>query len=418
MIKNNETNHFTENENKFKETFLEINEPFALYIHIPFCAKKCPYCDFYSVKYSKKRVDQFWAALFGELEYLNNFLKSKQIRSIYIGGGTPSLLNPDKILELFNKISSYYKIIPGTEITIEANPSSLTEEKIISYKRIGINRLSVGIQSFNKSFLKLLGRQSSPKNNEYILELINKYFDNYSADLIFALPGQTIDDFKKDINNLLKFNPPHISLYNLEIHENTDFYNKLKNGELSPIKEDLDADMYEYAAKKLTNNNYHHYEISNFAKSGFRAQHNYIYWQYQPYLALGPGASGFDGSLRYQNLNDLEDYIDVFNPQPLKDKSKNKRSKANLNKLSHFDEINKLSREDKMAEFCFLKLRTAAGLSYFEFKRKFAEDFNEVYGETVEELKKKKLLIEGNERIYLSSYGKLLANQVFLKFLQ
>jgi oxygen-independent coproporphyrinogen-3 oxidase len=412
----NNNRNFLEKNNRVEGSFIEINDPFALYIHIPFCAKKCPYCDFYSVKYSKERVDQFWAALFRELEYLNRFVKFKQIRSIYIGGGTPSLIKTDKILDLLNKISNYFKIPPGIEITLEANPSSLNKEKIISYKRIGINRLSVGIQSFNKSFLKILGRQTTPENNKKILELISKYFNNYSADLIFALPGQKIDDFKKDLDKLLEYNPPHISLYNLEVHENTVFYDKVKSGKLEIINEEIDAEMYEYAVKTLVKNDYQHYEISNFAKRGFRAQHNYLYWKYQPYLALGPGAAGFDGKLRYQNINDLEEYINIYGSKN-NNKSENKILNSNINNVFPCSEVIKLDLAERLAEYCFLKLRTAEGVSYFEFKKRFSEDFNKIYGEKVAVLKKKKLLIERNERIYLSRKGKLLANEVFLEFL-
>ncbi len=411
----NKKNIFKRN-NRAERKFIQINKPFALYIHIPFCAKKCPYCDFYSVKYSKERVDQFWAALFRELEYLNKFVKFKQIRSIYIGGGTPSLIKTDKILTLLNKISYYFKIPPGTEITLEANPSSLSREKIINYRRIGINRLSVGIQSFNESFLKLLGRQTNPENNKKVLELISKYFNNYSADLIFALPGQKIDDFKKDLDKLLEFNPPHISLYNLEVHENTVFYDKVKSGKLEIINEEIDAEMYEYAVKTLVKNDYQHYEISNFAKRGYRAQHNYLYWKYQPYLALGPGAAGFDGKLRYQNINDLEKYINTYSSKN-NNKSENKSLNSNRNNISPCSEIIKLDKAERMAEYCFLKLRTAEGMSYFEFKKRFSEDFNKIYAGKVAVLKEKNLLIEKNERIYLSRKGNLLANEVFLQFL-
>jgi oxygen-independent coproporphyrinogen-3 oxidase len=414
-MKNNNESNLLKNNNGDERSFIEINEPFALYIHIPFCAKKCPYCDFFSVKYSKERVDQFWAALFRELDFLNSFVKVKQIRSIYIGGGTPSLIEGDKILALLNKISNYFKIPPGIEITIEANPSSLSKEKIISYKRIGINRLSVGIQSFNRSFLKILGRQTTPEKNKKILDLITKHFNNYSTDLIFALPGQKISDFKKDLKELLKFEPPHISLYNLEIHENTVFYDKFKSGKLNPINEEIDAEMYEYAAKKLVENDYQHYEISNFAKRGYRAQHNYLYWKYQPYLALGPGAAGFDGKLRYQNINDLETYMDIYSSK--NNNLEKKGFNSNRNNIFLPRELTKLDKAEKMAEYCFLNLRTAEGLSCFEFKKKFAADFYKIYGEKVIILKKKKLLIERNGRIYLSRKGRLLANEVFLEFL-
>lgn len=402
---------------------IKIQEPFALYIHIPFCAKKCPYCDFYSVKYSKERVDQFWAALFQELEHLSHYVKNRLLRSIYIGGGTPSLIKADKIYKLLNKIAAEYKLPPAAEITLEANPASINEKKMVDYKRAGINRLSLGIQSFNDKFLNLLGRKSSCSRNREVLNAVNRHFSSYSTDIIFALPGQTLLDFKKDLEMLLEFEPPHISLYNLEFHENTPFYEQQQKGILQGISEETDAEMYEYAEYILTKNDYQHYEISNFAKKGYRAQHNYIYWQYRPYLALGPGASGFDGNIRYQNSRDLESYISYYNRDDKKSEkqelllSSQIEDEFQAKKVEFKREIIQLSQEEKMAEYCFLQLRTAEGLSFYKFKKKFKQDFNNLYRQKVEKLKKNELIIEANGRIYLSRRGKLLANEVFLEFL-
>src|SRR6056297_2800198 len=316
----------------------------AVYIHLPFCSSKCPYCDFYSIKYTKKRVDQYWAALFMELEELSKKVKNNLIQTIYIGGGTPSLVDPILINELIKKVKSKFKLPPAAEITMEVNPASINEEKIIRLKRAGINRLSVGIQSFNDSHLSFLGRKSNSINSKKTLALIDYYFDNYSADLIFALPDQTLKEFENDLKTMLEFSPPHISLYNLEIHENTPFYQKYNSGELKLPAEELDADMYELALKKLTAAGYQHYEISNFAQRGYRARHNYIYWLYQPYLALGPGAAAFDGNCRSQNITDLKQYIDYYNPQKLTfaefiaDSSKNE---VNIN-----DDINNIKETE------------------------------------------------------------------------
>ena len=190
----------------------------ALYIHLPFCSSKCPYCDFYSVKYTKKRVDLYWAALFMELEELFNKANNNLLQTIYLGGGTPSLVDPFFIKELIKRIKSRFRVIPTAEVTMEVNPASINEEKIIALKRAGINRLSVGIQSFNDQHLKKIGRRSSSEQNKKILTLVDNYFDNYSADLIFALPKQSLEEFESDLEELLSFYTPHISLYNLEIH--------------------------------------------------------------------------------------------------------------------------------------------------------------------------------------------------------
>jgi len=401
------------NKVKLLNSEISIDQAFSLYIHFPFCTSKCPYCDFYSVKYEKKRVDQYWAALFKELNELSLCNKKNLLRTIYIGGGTPSLINADKIHELLKRINSLFRVSYGTEITLEANPNSLNKKKIIDFKLAGINRISLGIQSFNDKTLSFLGRKSSRDNNLKILKLINKYFDNYSIDLIFAVPGQSLDDFKEDIRTALEFSTPHISLYNLEIHKNTPLYSQLQAGSFSRVEDNTDAEMYEYSQEKLSNNNYINYEISNYAKKSFRAQHNYIYWKFKPYLALGAGASGFTGDFRYKNSADLDLYLHEYGSDNSFENTKNNDKK----KANSFREFSKLSRQDKIAEFSFLALRTAEGLSFFEFKKRFNEDFRNIFADKIEKLKSEKLLIEKNGRIYLSSTGKLLANEVFLEFL-
>lgn len=398
----------------------------ALYIHVPFCSSKCPYCDFYSTKYTKKRVGQYRTALFVELAEMAQNVNNNLLQTIYIGGGTPSLISADKIALLLKKIKSKFKVIPGAEITMEVNPASINEKKIIALRRAGINRLSVGIQSFNDEHLSLLGRESNKNRNKKVLKMINKYFDNYSADLIFALPDQKIKEFSSDLEELLKFSPSHISLYNLEIHEETPFYQRYKNGSLNLISEEVDAEMYNLAVTKLKENNYLHYEISNFAKKSFRARHNYIYWLYQPYLGLGPGAAGFDGKNRYQNDRNLEKYINYYNPQ-LADFSDtddslaayNKRKNNNIikNSSEKIRKINKLNQKEKMAEYTFLALRTSQGLFFHKFYKYFNEEFKKIYNDEINSLKKKSLIKENNNRIFLTDKGKSLANEVFLKFL-
>jgi oxygen-independent coproporphyrinogen-3 oxidase len=408
---------------------LKFKNANALYIHLPFCSSKCPYCDFYSVKYTKQRVDLYWAALFMELKELTQKVNNDLLQTIYLGGGTPSLVEPFFIGELIKKIKSSFRVIPAAEITMEINPASITEEKITALKRAGINRLSVGIQSFNDQHLNFLGRRSRGENNKRILTLVDQYFDSYSADLIFALPEQSLEEFESDLAEMLKFNPPHISLYNLEIHENTPFYQLYNQGELKLPTEELDAEMYELALEKLKTAGYQHYEISNFARRGYRARHNYIYWLYQPYLALGPGAAAFDGNCRSQNLADLNLYLSYYNPKNLtfaefmdneggkNSKLKGRTMKNSKTKATKIRELNCLSRKEKMAEYSFLALRTAKGLFYHKFHRQFKVDFKSLYKEEIAELKENNLIKEGNERIYLTDRGKEVANKVFLKFL-
>ncbi|SIQ72121.1 radical SAM family heme chaperone HemW [Halanaerobium kushneri] len=403
---------------------LSFKQANALYIHFPFCSSKCPYCDFYSVKYSKKRVDLYWFALFMELEELSQKVDNNLLQTIYFGGGTPSLVPPFYIKEMIKLIRKRFRVTPTAEITAEVNPASINEEKIVALKRAGINRLSVGIQSFNDHHLSFLGRESSGEKNKKILNLVNNYFNNYSADLIFALPNQTLNELKKDLETLLSFKPPHISLYNLEIHENTPFYKRYNRGELKLPAEELDAEMYEFALEQLTAADYQHYEISNFAQRAYRARHNYIYWLFEPYLALGPGAAAFDGSCRSENIADLNHYLKYYNPEKLSFKEiiENNQLLDSVKKFNPNPEIkirnlNCLSKKEQMAEYSFLALRTSAGIFYHQFYRKFDLEFKLVYKDEIKELKSSKLIKEGNERIYLTEKGKELANEVFLKFL-
>lgn len=404
---------------------LNFEQTNAIYIHLPFCSSKCPYCDFYSVKYNQKRVGQYWAALFMELEDLAEKTKAKLVKTIYLGGGTPSLIEADLIKKLIKKIKTKFKVIPNAEITMEINPASVTENKIINFKRAGVNRLSVGIQSFNNQHLSFLGRKTNSLQNKKILKLVANNFENYSVDLIFALPNQSLKDFEKDLKQLIDFFPPHISLYNLEIHENTPFYQKYNQGQLKLPTEEVDAKMYELALNKLNQAGYHHYEISNFSLPGYRAQHNYIYWLYQPYLALGPGASGFDGKCRYQNLSSLDDYLDYYNPQRLDYYGLNSYNLENLKRINYLSndkknvirEITCLKPKEQMGEYTFLALRTDLGLFYHKFYQKFGLEFKVIYKEEIKELKALNLLKEANERIKLTARGKEVANEVFLRFL-
>lgn len=397
----------------------------AIYLHLPFCSSKCPYCDFYSVQYTKKGVGQYWAALFMELEDLAAKTENKLVKTIYFGGGTPSLIEPNLIKDIIKKIKNKFKLTPTAEITMEINPASVSEEKIINFKRAGVNRLSIGIQSFNNQHLSFLGRKTNSLQNKKILKLVANNFKNYSVDLIFALPDQSLEDFEKDLKELLDFFPPHISLYNLEIHENTPFYQKYNQGKLKLPTEELDAQMYKLALNKLKQAGYQHYEISNFSQKGYRAQHNYIYWLYQPYLALGPGASGFDGNCRYQNLSNLNYYLDHYNPQrldyyDLDDYNLEKLKKIDClrdHKKNKIRNITCLKPKEKWGEYSFLALRTDLGLFYHKFYQKFGLEFKSIYKEEIAELKALDLLKENNERIKLTTRGKEVANEVFLKFL-
>ncbi|MGM0602124.1 MAG: radical SAM family heme chaperone HemW [Bacillota bacterium] len=382
------------------ENRLSYEKPFGIYIHIPFCASKCRYCDFYSCSYKNSLVEKYFESLFIEFENMLSTVQNELIRSIYIGGGTPSLIKAEYIFEIIKKIKKNFSYPPNMEITLEANPDSLSEKRLVKYRQVGINRLSLGVQSFNDSTLNFLGRNSSSDNNKKKIKLVKKYFDNYSLDIIFAVPGQKMEDFRKDLNTVLSFAPPHLSIYNLQIEEGTEIYNDLVDGKIEAFSQELDAEMYDKAVSLLKDHGYQQYEISNFAKKGYRAVHNYLYWNFTPYIALGPAAAGFDGKVRYTNKADLKSYIDKTLESGLPDR-----------------EYISLSKKNLAAEYSFLNLRKKTGLSRFLFKKQFSFRFDDLYEEEIKKLKELKLITEQNGRIFLSERGKPLGNEVFAYFL-
>ena len=380
--------------------YLNYDSPFGLYIHIPFCKSKCNYCDFYSIKYNDEKKQQYIEALSKEIELYTDRLRNKTVKTIYFGGGTPSVLSPKKVEHIINKITSNFNLIDDIEISMEANPASLNLEKIIKYKEAGINRLSLGVQSFLNKELKFLGRIHTSKEAVKTIEQVKKYFDNFSLDIIFALPGQKLEDFKYSLNKAINFKPVHLSLYNLQIEEDTPLYNRLEAGEIEPISEKLDYQMYNFAIKRLKDIGYQHYEISNFAQAGYRSQHNLLYWQYKPYLGLGPSAHGFNGKKRYYNIIDLNSYLNVLSKDKLPIKKK----------------IN-LSRDDLISEMMFMGLRLIEGVSKKDFQERFNVSIHDKYGETIKKLKKDNLLKESDKKLYLTKKGINLGNISFAEFL-
>lgn len=373
--------------------------PDGLYIHFPFCICKCNYCDFYSIKYSDELLQQYLTALFLEIDLYKNCY-NKAISTIYIGGGTPSLLEPEYLDRLIDKIYSSFTISKKAEITMESNPSSLNREKLLSYKNTGINRLSLGVQSFNDGELHLLGRLHDSKTAINVIKHVAEIFDSYNLDLIFALPGQKKKDWQDNLDIVLKFNPPHLSLYNLQIEKETPFYSMYNRGELELIDEEIDADIYLESRKKLLAKGYQQYEISNYAKKGFQSHHNKLYWEFKPYLGLGPAAHSFDGHLRFYNYSSLKIYI-------------NKLKDGKVPTV----EFVRLRRSELMSEMLFMGLRQLNGINPEEFKERFSVSLVDIFGKSISKLLDKELIEYSNERLHLTENGLLLGNEVFMEFL-
>jgi len=335
-----------------------------------------------------------------EIELYADKLINNRCRTIYLGGGTPSLLSPQLIEEILITVFNSFNVVENVEISMEANPESLTECKIKAYREMGINRLSLGIQSFLDEELKFLGRSHDVIDSINAIIKVEKHFDNYNIDLIFALFRQTFLNFVYSLNQVLDFNPSHISLYKLQIEDGTKLYKRFKDKKTNLISEELDYKMYNHAIKKLQEAGYNHYEISNFSRDEHRSKHNIIYWKYEPYLGLGPAAHGFNGKQRYKNYSNFRKYIYEL-----------KKGRLPV------QDIIKLNKKEMIFESMFMGLRLTEGIDVEKFKSKFDVSIFDIYDNVLQELKEDNLIVVDKKRIYLTKKGLNLANLVFSKLI-
>ena len=369
----------------------------SIYIHIPFCKEKCYYCDFLSFRRGEDYFEDYIKALLNEIDiFANTYKNIYKIKTIFIGGGTPSILPTGYIGKIMNKLSSCFFIEDDAECTIEANPGTLTYDKINHYKQNGINRISLGLQAYQNDILKNIGRIHTKEEFLKNYELIRKVgFNNVNVDIMFSLPNQTLEDFNYTINKIKSLDVEHISVYSLILEENTKFYDMYKKGEFVEVDEKLDRKFYHNAIDSLTNCGYNMYEISNFSKKDRECKHNIVYWERGEYVGFGLGASSLLEEKRIKNTENISEYI----------KGNNKK------------EIEKLSLEDRQSEFIFLGLRMNKGISKHKFYDIFNQDIKDVYGKQIDRLILDKLIIEDGDNIKLSKKGLDLANTVFVEFI-
>ncbi|HHY24381.1 MAG TPA: radical SAM family heme chaperone HemW [Clostridiaceae bacterium] len=404
----------------------------GIYIHIPFCKSKCYYCDFNSYTKKDYLIPEYCKALINEIQLYSSRLKKLcgkriktnssntlngvnvleledivcgnteiKVKSIYIGGGTPSLLPLSYICRIIDECMKCYNILEDAEITIEANPGTVTREKLKAYKKAGINRLSIGLQAWQNRLLKDMGRIHTAEEFVDNLCMAREVgFANISADLIFGLPGQKLDEWEETLERVTCEGIEHLSCYDLKIEEGTVLGNKVKEGQVQPIEDELDRDMYHMTIKKLKNKGFKHYEISNFSKPGFESKHNMIYWKTGEYIGLGAGAYSYFNSKRYNNVEKPENY--VYNISVGK---------------SVVENIQTINEADKISEYLILGLRLIDGISMKEFKDKFDKELLELYRRNIDILIRRGLLCFSEERIKLTSLGLDLANQVFVEFI-
>ena len=377
----------------------------GLYLHIPFCQGKCRYCDFYSVNFDLELVEEYVNCLKKELILYSSLFNNKDgrkpvLETVFFGGGTPGLLTGSQLAEILDLLSGEFNLASNAEISMEVNPSSVTEEKLQDYHSAGVNRLSIGVQSFNDRELSFLGRRHDSREALEKIELSARYFDNYSIDLIYAIPGQGIADWERNLRQAFQLSPQHISLYSLQIEEGTPLAKALAAGEFKKTDDALDAEMYLLARQVLTTNGYEHYEISNFARKGYQSRHNRLYWEFKPYLGVGAAAHSFIPPERFWNHADLFLYMEKLGAGELP-----------------VEERIELTWEEQMAEMVFMGLRLLEGVSLVEFYDLFNVDLTEYYAREIEKLESQGLISLNDDRICLTERGLLLGNLVFMEFL-
>ena len=385
-------------------------EPMELYLHIPFCLRKCIYCDFLSFPAAEQTQDKYTEALCREIIKTGELTRGYKLRSVFLGGGTPSILSIYNIERIMDSVRDSFSLDSQAEISMEANPGTLSFEKLQAYRKAGINRLSIGLQAADDSCLKMLGRiHTWPEFKDNYLQARKAGFDNINVDIMSALPGQSLESYHHTLEEETALEPEHISSYSLILEEGTPLYEDQSLLDLLP-DEETDRIMYEMTGRALEESGYHRYEISNYAKEGRECIHNLGYWEDIPYLGLGLGASSYwkeknsqggeDSFLRFSNQRDLNRYLE--------------------NPFLPFDQREdyvELSREDRMAEFMFLGLRKMDGIDPEAFGRKFGCGLEEIYGKSIRKFLDLGLLSVKDGRLALTKKGINVSNQIFCEFI-
>lgn len=356
----------------------------GLYIHIPFCESKCIYCDFYSMANNNHLIDKYIDALLVEATQRKNELNSETITTVYLGGGTPSLLSITQLSKLVNGLKKMFDFSDVEEFTIEVNPDDVTADYIQQAKSLGINRVSMGVQSFSDEDLRFINRRHTAKQTTDAIHIIkNAGIDNISIDLIYGIPGQNIEIWKNNVDTAISLSVQHISAYTLMYEDGTRLSVMRSLGKITEVDDDVVAAMYDYLVAQLKSNGYIHYEISNFALPGFHSRHNSSYWNLTPYLGLGVAAHSFDGTIRRYNPSNLKKYLDALGEGKL------------------FVEVENITQAEKYDEYVMLRLRTADGIDAYELTHRFGEEYYQFFIEKAIPLVSEGSLINENGRYYI-----------------
>ena len=387
-------------------------EKIGIYVHIPFCKRKCKYCDFISFENKENTIcEKYVDKIVNEIEYVFNkdskkyneigfsFINTKEVDTIYFGGGTPSYINEQLIGKVLDKIKEKFTLTSDVEITLEVNPGTVNKEKLEYYKSIGINRLSIGLQSSENRLLELIGRIHTYEEFLEVYKLAREIgFKNINVDLMLALPTQTMDELVSSLIKVINLNPEHVSLYSLILEEGTLLEKEITSGVLSLLPEEMERKMYWKTKRLLEKNKYKHYEISNFSKNGFKSKHNMNCWNQNEYLGFGLAAHSYINNIRYSNTSDLEEYLNdsIDNGYEIEEKQK---------------------IEDKIKEYMILKLRTIEGVIISDFEQKFGINPLLAFRFEIEKLVKQDLIEIDLNNIMLTQKGLDFANIVYEEFI-
>lgn len=380
----------------------------GIYIHIPFCKQKCKYCDFISYSNKEEKIKEYIKALQKEIQIkLKKYQKEYLVDTIYLGGGTPSYIEPEKIEDIIKTVKNIIQMKENVEITIEVNPGTVTKRKLEIYKNVGINRLSIGLQTTNHERLKQIGRIHTYEMFLETYQMAKEVgFTNINVDLMIGLPKQRLKEIETDLENILLLQPNHISIYSLIVEEGTVLEKELREGKLILPEEDLEREMYWKVKEILEKNEYEHYEISNFAKKGYQSKHNWNCWNQKEYLGFGIAAHSYMNNIRYSNIDNLQEYIEQMQcAEKIED----------LKKIEQIQEVQ--NKEEKQKEYMLLGLRKLKGISIQEFKKIFLENPIYLYRKELDKLVKEELIEVDLDSIRLSNRGLDLANLVWEEFI-
>lgn len=368
----------------------------GIYIHVPFCLRKCNYCAFLSSPAGESERERYVNYLLKEIALRSDTIT--EVDTVFFGGGTPSLLTPKQIGDVLSAVRAAFSVTPDAEITMEANPATLTSESLQGYRTAGINRLSMGVQSFHDERLKVLGRIHSAEDARREFRLAREAgFDNINIDLMFSIPGSTLEEVLEDIDCVCELGPEHVSFYSLQLEEGTPFFEAFERGELTEIPDDLDREMYHQGIARLAENGYWQYEISNFCKDGKLSRHNYKYWCMNEYLGLGLGASSYAGGCRIVNASDMDEYARMIDEGKVP-----------------AEDIYRNSGDDDVAEAAFTGLRRLEGIWFDEIlgsRENFEEHYHEVMPEIME-FAANGFLVVDDEGMRLTERGIDVSNRI------